>query len=542
MCVCERERERVRHLQCMQHTKCQSRTHRCPEYITYQSVAREVQQLLKRFCLINSQHFLFTPDPNTDGHSGAQRQTLQTRMGNFLQPVIILFSLLVSTTGAVQVVYAQVGETVNLKPLELKKSHNYVYWTFMDLQLGWRNHFGGKSLTNDKAWNNKLQMTDDSLIIQDIQQENFGTFQVSVSSQSPLISTISTIILVKLEVSKSPASPLLPGESLSLHCSAEVSQKPEIYWLDPTGQRKTNNDGSFSTRVTGQHNGEWTCVVAQQKHVKMSITVVDLSPAPSHAQYTSTSMPVTIPCSLSPHITWEQIKVKGVEEVHWQFFPRQSSGVSAVKAQRLFFLSLESMLFTAERNRDLRPVLRPTTGNFTLTRKQGREEDAGDYVCTVKFKNGVTLNSTVRVDVLQIMAYPGADLHPGQLLNLTCSIGHPLPSDLRLQWSPPKHSPQESVHHSAHLTIPEVSTGDAGNWGCSLWEGKRRLTSTVITLSIEHRLNVWMLVIICGAAVIVILLVILIVILYRRRNRKMRHLRHQLCRCKHPKPKGFYRT
>lgn len=41
------------------------------------------------------------------------------------------------------------------------------------------------------------------------------------------------------------------------------------------------------------------------------------------------------------------------------------------------------------------------TGYLSLTRRQGRADDSGDYVCTLQFKNGITLNRTVQVEFLQ---------------------------------------------------------------------------------------------------------------------------------------------
>lgn len=85
---------------------------------------------------------------------------------------------------------------------------------------------------------------------------------------------------------------------------------------------------------------------------------------------------------------------------------------------------------------------------------------------------------------------PGTDLISGQQLNLSCSLGYPLPSDLRLKWSPPERtslSPLTLDRHPTTLTIPEVGTGDSGKWKCELLQNNAVLTSTVITLKIGER-------------------------------------------------------
>lgn len=178
-------------------------------------------------------------------------------------------------------------------------------------------------------------------------------------------------------------------------------------------------------------------------------------------------------------------------------------------------------------------------GDLSLINTQTTEEHGGKYECCLTFENGRNLTRTIRVEVLKIKS--SGTFISGQQVNLNCSTGYALPPDVRLQWIPPPSSSQQKSNHSSYI-IPKVSTGDSGKWKCELWRSTTRLTSTTIILKIESNLSGWMLVTICGAAVIVILTCILVLILHRRRQRKMRHLRHRVCRCKNPKPKGFQRS
>lgn len=128
---------------------------------------------------------------------------------------------------------------------------------------------------------------------------------------------------------------------------------------------------------------------------------IDLSPAASHPQYTSKSSSLNIPCSFSSQVSWEQVKAKEILGGDWCFFPKQGSSLSSVK-QRLFSLSLEDQVtWKPEQDRGLTSVPNFKTGDLSLTRRQGRADDSGDYVCTLQFKNGITLNRTVHVDFLQ---------------------------------------------------------------------------------------------------------------------------------------------
>ncbi|XP_031708615.1 T-cell surface glycoprotein CD4-like isoform X2 [Anarrhichthys ocellatus] len=457
-------------------------------------------------------------------------------MRNVIQSVVLLLAaVLRSKTGAVEVIYAQVGETATLKSPGDINQNEYVYWYFEKedgLQLAWRNNMRGSSTTSDEPWTNRLSLSDTSLIIKDIQQNDFGTFLLKRTGDHHL----ATYKLLKVTVSVNPPSPLLPGDSLSLSCNAQTLpglKGPEIQWLNPSGGKDEKSQGSLTVRATSQENGQWTCVVTYDKKENkaiVSVTVLDLSPAPLHPQYTSKSCPLTIPCSLPAHISWDQLKAKDIQDVRWHFVPE-----SGLIPQSLFSLSLEDPLtWKANQDRGLRPVTDPKKKDLSLTRNRGTEEDKGDYVCALVFKNGVTVNRTVHVKVLQIISSPGTELISGQQLNLTCSLDHPLPSDLQLKWFPPKQSSLSSLtsdHHLAHLTIPEVVTGDGGKWRCELWQSNALLTSAEITLKIEPKMSLWMLVVICSVTVIVILLLILAFILYRRRQ-KMTHLRRRLCKCK----------
>ncbi|XP_030251079.1 CD4-1 molecule [Sparus aurata] len=477
-----------------------------------------------------------------------------TEMRNLIQPALILLSVLMSTTGTDEVIYAQVNDMVTLEPPKTySPTEHYLYWSFGGLELAWRNPIGGSGLNAEEKdklemmkWKDILIWSGNSLIITKIPQGQFGTFTCTLGRDK----IEKNCKLLRLQVSMNQTSPLLPGDRVSLTCDAEKPhslKSPQIHWLNPQGVRIFGYQQTVT--ATGLHNGEWTCVVTndnKEKRAKIKVTVVDLSPAPTSPLYTSKSQPLTIPCSIPSGISWEQVKAKGVQGVHWDYFP--NTGLSHISGdpQRLFSLSLNDTLrWQPDRSRGLTPVSSLIKGNLSLFINKAKEEDRGDYVCTMKFRNGVTLKRTVQVNVLQIISSPETDLISGQQLNLTCSLGRLLSSDLQLKLIPPEQSALQlltSDREPALLNIPEVGTGDSGKWRCELWQRSARLTYAVIALKIEPKLSVWMLIIICSVTVIVLLLLVLVFILCHRRQRKMRHPRHRLCHCKNPKPKGFYRT
>uniref|UniRef100_A0A3Q0S550 Ig-like domain-containing protein n=1 Tax=Amphilophus citrinellus TaxID=61819 RepID=A0A3Q0S550_AMPCI len=413
------------------------------------------------------------------------------RMRNLIQSLLLII-VLVSTVGAQEVIYAKVGEQVTLVPKSNQRQ--YVYWHLGNQngpQLAWLNHLGGKGI-NEK-WKSRLSLQDASLVINDIQQEFFGTFVCKMtSSGKPDSITEYKIIQIIGKLDVKPDTLLLHGDILSLTCNLErtpqVQNKPSIYWLNPQGVRERNNQGKVNVPATSDHNGQWSCVVKDnnnEKKVHVPVGVVGeflciCTFAFVLQWYTS----LTIPCSINSGVTWEQILTKELEEVWWDFVPKLSSGAVSVNRERLFDFNVEKRSLTPGQKKGLRLVSSNKKENLSLTKSKGSVEDRGHYNCSMKFKNGRTLSNTVDLDVLQITSQPGKELIYGQQVNLSCSTGDPLPNDVMLNWTKPETS-SRYVQYPTHITIPEVRKGDSGKWRCELWQRGKRLTSAEILLKTE---------------------------------------------------------
>uniref|UniRef100_A0A673BJW3 CD4-1 molecule n=1 Tax=Sphaeramia orbicularis TaxID=375764 RepID=A0A673BJW3_9TELE len=445
-------------------------------------------------------------------------------MKDFIQSVFSL-SFFILASGAQEVIYAQAGGTVILKTPPVNQLQNYyIYWFFNDGpdSIAWRNTHDRTEISEAELWNSRLKITYDKLTITNIQEGNYGTFTCRV--RDALSKEIETKQYILLKVNGKTF--LLPQESLSLTCEAETPPRrrpPQIHWLNPQGERLSRATGrQLTKKATSQDNGQWTCVVKsnnnnEESRAHISVTVM-ADPVPT--QYTSKSSPLSIPCSIPSHISWDKVKEKGIQEVHWYFCSKPETGV-VCNNSTLYSLSLEEKM----------------TWNPYETRQLRTASDTKETTyAPMNFKDGVTISKKIHVEVLQvIISSPGTELIYGQQVNLTCSSGDPLTSDLQVKWFPPKDAhlrAPASGPHPAQLTIPEVGKEDNGKWRCELWRNSTQLALAYMTLKVEPKFSVWMLVTISGATVIAVLLLILIFILCRRRQRKMRHLRHRLCQCK----------
>ncbi|XP_035983673.1 LOW QUALITY PROTEIN: T-cell surface glycoprotein CD4 [Fundulus heteroclitus] len=464
--------------------------------------------------------------------------------------LIIVFK----TNGADKVIYVQVGDNVELQ-LSDRCDNYYVSWFFGredGLDLADMNYLGRKHVKHDDVWKDKLSLSDQSsLIIKNIEENNFGTFVCRVSD-SKKVCLKPTFHLFKVSVSMEETSPVIPGDSLTLSCNVETQRKPSVFWMNPMGQ-SDYTDRRVQKRAGTRDNGEWACVVednGKKSRFKLPVSVVgelldfvssplfsilDFSSTSEHL-FTSTNFPLTVPFLITPNAFVQQIPTK-IKRVQWFFIPQTSSD-----RQSIFSISPKNEP-QEENSRGLNYENFTKGGNFSLYRKPSSVDDRGNYTCSITFTNGFTISRTVLVEVLQIIPSPGTDLISGQSLNLSCSTGGPLDPDVQVNWFPPKTSSlAKDELRSSHLMIPRVGTEDSGSWRCELRRSGATLTSAVITLKIEPILTVWMMVTICAAAVILILLLALAFTLFRRRQRKMRHLRHRLCKCETPKPKGFYKA
>ncbi|KAM9723557.1 CD4-1 molecule [Menidia menidia] len=465
-------------------------------------------------------------------------------MKSLIQTIVFVVAVLKGLNGAEVVMYAQVGEPITLSPTRTPTGL-YIYWYYHDVNgplLAWINPMGGQDRNKEDPWKDKLSLYGDSLRINGVQENHFDTFFCVMKKTKSQVEHTDTYKVIKLDVGVSPSLPLLPGSKATLTCKVDHQglEKPILEVITPKGQKERVINGKVEITVEAEHSGTWACVVKndkgeQRKNVEVPVKVVGFSPAPKRL-YTSTSSPLTIPCSVPSDIPWEQIKPL-IRDVHWHFIPK---GSTSLGQQMLLSLSpKKSSDWIPHQNRGLSADEGNAQGNFSISRNKGREDDIGEYKCSMTFDNEKTLSSTIQVDVLQIIPSPGTEVVSGKQLNVSCTTGEPLPDNMRLKIVPPRTLSPSNTDSS--LRIPKVGEEAGGKWKCELWQNKALLTSAVTTLKIEPLLSVWMLVIICSAAVILLLLCVLTFILCRRRQ-KRRYLRHQLCRCKNPKPRGFYRT
>lgn len=81
--------------------------------------------------------------------------------------------------------------------------------------------------------------------------------------------------------------------------------------------------------------------------------------------------------------------------------------------------------------------------------------------------------------------------HVGKTVNLSCTLGHPMTSELEVKWTPPRdsHIKMSSPPHPVNLTISAVSVYDSGPWRCELIKNNTVLTSATVYLKIGEEIK-----------------------------------------------------
>ncbi|KAK2855109.1 hypothetical protein Q7C36_006978 [Tachysurus vachellii] len=473
---------------------------------------------------------------------------------SFLLVLLLMLAPFHSSAEVPEPVLAQVGNAVTLPLQSWEKSDNiHVNWNFNGDSLISRNPTSSHTQVAEK-WKGRISLTENfALLITSVTENDFGIF---TCDQHVLMSSKTTTYKL-YEVKMSTPSPLLVNDSLNLSC--EINRegfnlvRPTVRWLGPdntiyAGQSYENKYTLRLFRVSSNHNGNWICEVqygARKLNAMSNVVIVDLAPSPLDPIYTSdSSSNLLIPCFFSSKISWATVNATGVTGGSWSFTSLNGSA------------SLPPLL---KLHPNPSPVWKipPNTPSWLIESEVKNNElgvkisrvsinHRGSYTCSLEFMKR-TLRHRVQVEVLQVISSAGKNMYEGSTLNLTCTLGHPMPPDLEVNWKSPYGSSLSSLRlpHLTELSIPGVRLKDSGRWTCELKKNKTVLATATITLKIEKApVSVWLVVGII-AGILVLILVSAIVIFSIRRHRKvMKHTRRKrrFCCCKNPRPKGFYKT
>ncbi|KAL6489504.1 hypothetical protein MHYP_G00032450 [Metynnis hypsauchen] len=517
----------------------------------------------------------FLPSKSTDPErtsersvrsSDHQKLNISTKLRDRMLVLWVLLLLLPSpptAEGTPGVFFAQVGGSVTLPNVgHTEKESVYVRWNFCNQEerlLIWKHpkQDSPKNEAPDEFKKRVFLSKDSSLIINPVQETDFaGLFRCE---RQDYRGTEQKEYVLK-RVNLPTALTLLAGDDLSLSCQTERGvTAPSIRWISPSGETYSLQNSLRVKNISFHHSGDWTCEAQldpRKLKATTAVTVIDLSSPLSDTVYTSltSGSPPVLPCSLSSVISWSAVQDKGLRTGSWSFTPLSQT---RQPKQQLLLQLQPSIAWKKTNNSD-------TSNKPFLEEKELKQHDLsvkvlkvspdvrGTYTCSLEFSAGRMLSRTLQLEVLEVLSSPsagprGVTAQTGDTVNLTCTLGHPLPSgDLQVTWIRPSKSSKFSLGDPPlppHLFIPSVTIQDSGQWRCELKNNETTLISTTVTLEIKKRVAMWVSVGIGSVLVFILLLAIIVFFIRRHKQAKMfRRRKTKFCCCKNPQPKGFYKT
>ncbi|XP_047666956.1 CD4-1 molecule isoform X2 [Tachysurus fulvidraco] len=469
--------------------------------------------------------------------------------------VLLLLLAPFHSSAAPSPVLAQVGNAVTL-PLEPWgiPDNIHVNWNFNGGTLFSRNPTASSNTQVPTNWQGRVSLTENfSLHISPVTENDFGTF---TCDQHKLVdSKMTTFKLYEVKMPTLP--PKLVNDSLTLSCEINHEGfnlvRPTVRWIGPDnkiyhGQTSKNKYTLNLLGVSSNHNGNWICEVnygaGRKLNAMSNVVIVDLAPSPLDPIYTSDSYSnFPIPCFFSSKISWATVNATGVMGGSWSFTSLNGSAPFVLLKLHLNPYPVWKippntqgwLMESGVKNNDL---------GVTISRVSINHR--GSYTCSLDFSLR-TSRRRVQVEVLQVISSAGKNMYEGSTLNLTCTLGHPMPPDLEVNWKSPYGSSLSilSLPHLTELSIPGVRLKDSGRWACELKKNKTVLATATITLKIEKApVNIWLVVGIIAGILVLILVLAIVIFSIRRRRKVVMHTRRKrrFCCCKNPQPKGFYKT
>ncbi|KAI5620451.1 CD4-1 molecule isoform X1, partial [Silurus asotus] len=441
-----------------------------------------------------------------------------------------------------QVILAQVGNPVTLPRMKWGQDEKvHVDWSFNDISLIRRNPTNPSIRAENTEWQGRISLSSDfSLIISRVNASDFGTFKCL---QHELVNEQATTYIL-YDVSIPAQEPLLVNAALTLSCvidqKAFVLVHPSVQWIGPdnkiySGQQSMNKNTLTVKTVSGKHSGIWTCELKYNGGITLKamtdVTIVDLAPSTPDPIYTHDSVyNLNIPCSFSSKMTWSTLNKVSFTEGSWSFSPLNRSESSRTLLDLNFTPSTAWKSPDGTQNLLMESEVKDTVLDVKISKVS--VNNRGTYTCNLKF-GSQTISRNVQVEVLQVISSAGKVIYAGYPLNLTCTLGHPLSSDLEVNWIAPHGSSLQNLNnpHPMQLSIPAVELKDRGRWICELKKNSTVLTSATFTLKVENApVNLWMIIAIV-VGVLVLFLIIGITVIYVRRCREVKYRRRKRRYC-----------
>ncbi|KAG7469356.1 hypothetical protein MATL_G00128190 [Megalops atlanticus] len=286
--------------------------------------------------------------------------------------------------------YVQLGMTANL-PCDNLSKVTEVEWMYGAQLIIRGNVKTGNTFREKLPVSSRARLIGGSLQIRNVESADSGHYTCKAKTKNEEHD------LYVVTVSSSPSGPFLRSKKVDLRCQIGKSSKIKPKWLRPDETPVSEGDTHTLPSVDFSDEGKWVCQIAD-KNFSLNIAVLGILPGPNLTVNESDS--VVLPCVLS----------NPVSKYAYQAFQLLEGGWAQIspKSDHLLSLRMEgSELYwnkTGVRKKELQFSSEKLGTNLSLMLKDVKMKHAGQYQCSLKFKDKGTLKFQVS---LQVKGQPG---------------------------------------------------------------------------------------------------------------------------------------
>uniref|UniRef100_W5LI51 T-cell surface glycoprotein CD4-like n=1 Tax=Astyanax mexicanus TaxID=7994 RepID=W5LI51_ASTMX len=231
----------------------------------------------------------------------------------------------------------------------------------------------------------KVKLSESTLKVPSLKTADSGNYKCTGQDGNRKVTREHTVYV--MSASASPSETVLHSTDLTLTCDINNSPTAQIRWMNKNKNTYESPGKSISLKsVKSTDSGRWTCQIEDNKRVEtLVVDIAVLGPLTSPAEVTvppggSADLTCSLPSVSLPHVEtggWSHDCPSGLK------FPTLQRGPE----------------WKGENNSRVTFNKGNLKNDFKVTLNKVRHTDKGNYTCTVTFKNGQSLNTSVMLKV-----------------------------------------------------------------------------------------------------------------------------------------------
>lgn len=302
-------------------------------------------------------------------------------------PESLPLSALCVALGGCDVFYEQEGEEVIMHCGDADLNRGYE-WKHNDALII-RVNKNGITSRGSSDLSQRVKLTRTKLNIPSVQIRDTGVYKCTGNDRKSTQEHRLQIVTVSV----SPSGTVLSSNEVTLRCDISDVSRAHVQWLKPPGDEPYGSPGNNIVTlksVTSADAGRWTCQITENENVVKTTEVCLFVAGPLKSEEEITVPPgstVELPCFLPSPSPLTIVEGGWKRDPHTDLqFPTLNQGDRDLR----WHGTLSRVEFSTE----------PLSTDFSVKLNDVQLSDAGVYVCTLRFKDGQSLNATLNLKVV----------------------------------------------------------------------------------------------------------------------------------------------